>query len=109
MFNLTQEERQVVLFLIAVALVGVATDFLAKKYAPDKIVASFSENIGKVDLNKADKDLLKSVPGIGEKLALQIIEQREKQAGFSDKEELRNIKGITGYKYEKIKNYLIVK
>ncbi len=109
MFNLTPEERQVILFLIALALVGAATDFLVKEYAPDKTVAGFSENIAKVDLNKADKDLLKSIPGIGEKLASRIIEQREKQAGFSDKEQLRNIKGITGYRYEKIKDYVIVK
>jgi len=90
-------------------LVGLGADFLAKKYAPNKTVASFSDDIGKVDLNKADKDLLMSIPGLGEKLAVRIIEYRIKKTGFNATEELKNIKGITAYKYERIKGYLIAK
>lgn len=107
MFNLTPEERRVVLFLIIVALVGIATDLLAKKYAPNKTLVSFSENIGKVDLNKADRELLKSIPGIGEKLSQRIVEYREQKGSFNAIEELKNIKGITNYRYQKIKDYLL--
>jgi len=109
MFSLTREERQVILFLISVALFGAGIDFLAKKCSTIKTITCFSQEIGKINLNKADKDLLMSIPGIGEKLAMRIIEYREKRTGFSAPEELKNIKGISASKYEKIKNYLIVK
>lgn len=109
MFNLTRQERQVILFLISIALVGIGINFLLKKYAPDKTLASFTQDIGKIDLNSADKDLLISIPGIGEKLAQRIIEYREKQIGFSRIEELKNIKGITDYRYQKLKDYLMLK
>lgn len=109
MFGLTQQERQVILFLIIMALLGAGINLLSKKYAPVKILANFTEDIGKIDLNKADKDLLMSIPGLGEKLTQRIIEYREQQAGFKEIEELKGIKGITDYKYEKIKGYLIVK
>ena len=109
MFSLTQQERQVILFLISVALIGAGIDFLAKKCSTIKTITCFSQEIGKINLNKADKDLLMSIPGIGEKLAMRKIEYREKRTSFSDSEELKNIKGITTSKYEKIKNYLFVR
>lgn len=109
MFNLTQEERRVVLFLITVILIGAGADFLAKKYLPLRSIACFSQDIGKINLNSADKDMLMGVPGIGEKLANRIIVYREKQTSFCALEELKNIKGISASKYETIKDYLIVK
>lgn len=108
MFNLTQEERQVVLFLIAVALAGLGIDFLTNKYLPVKTVAGLTQELGKINLNSADKDMLMSVPGIGEKLAQRIIEYRDKQISFGSLEELKHIKGISESKYEKIKDYVIV-
>ena len=109
MFSLTRQERQVILFLISMALAGMGIDFLIKKYSPVKTIALFTQDIGKIDLNTADKDLLMSVPGIGEKLAQRIIEYREKQTNFTSPEELKNIQGITNYKYEKIKDALVVR
>jgi len=106
MFGLTKDERMVILFLLSVALAGAGADFLAKIYSPSKTVAGFTQEIGKVDLNKADKSLLMSVPGIGEKLAQRIIEYRDREKGFCRVEELKNIKGITGYRFEKIKDFL---
>lgn len=109
MFNLTKQERQVILFLITVAFIGISINFLIKIYSPAKSIASLTRDIGKVDLNLADKDLLISIPGIGEKLAVRILEYRDSRTGFSSTEELKGIKGITDYKYEKLKDYLIVK
>lgn len=109
MINLTQDERRAVLFLIAIALAGLTANFLVKKYSPSKNIASFSQDIGKINLNTADKNLLISAPGIGEKLAGRIIEYRQRQQNFYSKEELKNIKGITNYRYEKIKDLFIVR
>ena len=109
MMNLTQEERKVVLFLVIVALLGVAINFAVKEFGAGKTVASFSEDLGKVDLNRADKRVLLGVSGIGDKLAQRIIEYRDARSGFSGLDDLRDIKGINDSKFAKIKEYLIVK
>ena len=109
MLNLTQQERKVILFLLTVALSGWGIDFFAKRYTSVRALAYFNPDICKIDLNTADKDLLMGVPGIGEKLAMRIIEYRKRYANFGDIEELKNIKGITNYRYEKIKDYFIVR
>ena len=109
MFSLTNDERRVILFLTTVALLGLGVNFLAKQFAPAKSLACFSENLGKVNLNTADKKLLIGISGIGEKLAGRIIVYRREHAGFSDVDELKAIKGITDSKFAKIKEYLTVK
>ena len=109
MFNFTQQERQVVLFLVSAALVGIGINFWLKRYSPIKTIAVFYQDIGKINLNTADKDMLLGIPGIGEKLARRILDYRDKQTGFSSVEELKDIKGINNYRYEKIKDYLIVR
>jgi competence ComEA-like helix-hairpin-helix protein len=90
-----------------VILAGAGIDFLANKYLPVKAIAQFNHNLGKINLNSADKDTLMSVSGIGEKLAKRIIEYRDKHTSFSDIGELKDITGISESKYEKIKDYLI--
>jgi len=109
MFNLTQEERRVVLFLIGITLAGLGINYCTKKHTPNETVTCLSADIGKVDINKADKELLMGVPGIGEKLARRILEYREQQNGLRQIEELKNVKGVTNYRYEKIKEHLILK
>ena len=109
MFNLTQQERQVILFLITIVVIGIGINFLAKRYSKSKVFYNIYQDIGKINLNTADKDLLMSVSGIGEKLAQRIIEYRDKEASFSQIEELKKIKGITDDRYDKIKDYLIAK
>ena len=99
LFALTKEERRVILFLTAVALFGVGVSFLAKKYAPIKVVFCIDENIGKININKADQDDLMVVPGIGKKLAQRIIEYRNLNSKFKTIEELKNVKGFQGYRF----------
>lgn len=106
MFNLTQEERRVVLFLAATALIGTGSNFLLRQLSPAKGIACFSEGLGKIKLNSADKKLLLQVSGIGEKLAGRIIDYRDKHAGFRDIDELLEIEGITEPKLAKIREYL---
>ena len=59
-------------------------------------------------MNKADKKLLMSISGIGEKLALRIIEYRDRNDGFDSLEELKEVKGITGLRFSKISGCLSV-
>lgn len=108
MFNLTHDERKVIIFLSAVFLLGLGINFMIKEFIPTKTLVYFSDKLGKVNLNTADKKLLMSISGVGEKLSQRIIEFRDNQGGFSNLEELKDIKGITEAKFSKIKDYLIV-
>lgn len=55
----------------------------------------------KININKADAKTLQTLPGIGEKTAQKIIEQRKKKP-FMNKEELLKVKGIGEKTLEKI-------
>ena len=109
MFSLTPQERQVVLFLVSVALLGIGTNFLLRTNLKVGSLVAVCQDIGKINLNTADDDALMSVTGIGAKLTQRIIEYRMSHGGFRDMEELKNIKGINGNKYEKIKDSLCIK
>lgn len=57
----------------------------------------------KIDLNKANKEQISLLPGIGKKIAEEIIAQRAKQ-NFSDANQLKSIKGISENKFNQIKD-----
>jgi len=106
MFDLTNDERKVILFLAFVFLLGLGVNFSSKRFMPKKTPASFNENLGRVNLNTAEQKLLMSIPGIGEKLSQRIIDLRESIGGFGNVEEIKKIKGVTEAKFDKIKDYL---
>ena len=58
----------------------------------------------KVSLNKATKEELMTLKGIGESKALAIIKYREENNGFKELEELMKISGIGEKVFEKIKD-----
>lgn len=62
----------------------------------------------KVNLNTAGKELLMSLPGIGEAKAEAILNYREKNGKFSEIEELKNIEGIKEKVFEKIRDLIKV-
>ncbi len=59
-----------------------------------------------VSLNNADKELLMTLPGIGEKTAEAILEYRRQKGYFQKIEELMNVKGIGQKKWEKIRPFV---
>lgn len=108
MLNFTKEEKQAVLFLIILGLAGLAASTLKRINSPFKMLVCFNQELGKVELNTADKNLLMAIPGIKDKLAQRIIEYRQKKP-FEKIEELKKIKGFTGHRYEKVKEHLLVR
>ncbi|AUN04411.1 helix-hairpin-helix domain-containing protein [Clostridium botulinum] len=58
---------------------------------------------GKIDLNSASKEELKSIPGIGDVTAQKILDYREKQGTFKNFEDLKAIGRIGDKTIEKIK------
>ncbi len=61
-----------------------------------------------VDINTADKEMLMSVNGIGEKRAEDIISYRKENGEFMSVQELTNIKGIGQSMVDRNKDTLTV-
>ncbi|MFC1804856.1 ComEA family DNA-binding protein [Candidatus Omnitrophota bacterium] len=108
MFSLTRQERGVVLFLVAVALAGIGINYLRKSHPRVKALASAEFSFDRININSADREALMSVSGIGEKLSERIIDYRQEHGGFRGTEEIKQVKGFGGYRYEKVKQYLTV-
>jgi competence ComEA-like helix-hairpin-helix protein len=106
--DLTKQERQVIVFVLAVSLAGLGVEVIAKQ-VPVQSRRRWLDTMGKIDLNKADKETLKVVPGIGEKLAQRIIEYREQHDGFSEWAELTHVKGVKPRLINKLKDCAFVK
>ncbi len=62
----------------------------------------------KININKAELKTLTSLPGIGIKTAEKIIQLRDKKGGFSQIEDLLEVKGIGAKKFDKLKNFIII-
>lgn len=109
MFNLTRQEKQVLLFVGAVVLAGIAISCLQKINPRFKAIfpqSSPSIIEKKVNPNKAGLEELIRLPEIGPALAENIIEYRNAHGGFKSLEELRKVKGLGLKKLERLKDYL---
>ncbi|MCR4288424.1 MAG: helix-hairpin-helix domain-containing protein [Deltaproteobacteria bacterium] len=62
-----------------------------------------------MDVNSASMDDLMSIPGIGEKTAMRIVEKRAELHGFSALDELTEVKYIGKAKLERLKRFVFVR
>jgi competence protein ComEA len=61
-----------------------------------------------VNLNTATADVLEKLPGIGPKMAVKIVEYRQKNGAFKKVEELMNVKGIGEKGFLKLRSQITV-
>ena len=73
------------------------------------IELSLEAESGKVDLNRADKEELMKLPGVGERKAEQILAYRKAHGRFRSIEEIKNIPGIKDKAFEKLKDSITVR
>lgn len=67
-----------------------------------------SEEDGKVNINKASKEELMSLPGVGESRADSIIKYREDVGAFQSIEDIMQVSGIKEGLFEKLKDLITV-
>jgi competence protein ComEA len=82
--------------------------FAALSAAPDDSSAGitgeeFIDASGKLNINKATKQQLLDLPGVGEVTATRILQYRAEHGKLSSVDELRAIKGMSKKKIETIK------
>ncbi|MDD5645039.1 MAG: helix-hairpin-helix domain-containing protein, partial [bacterium] len=63
--------------------------------------------MSKIDINTADMIELSSLPGIGEKTALNIISYRKDFGPFRSEQDILNVKGIGPEKLSKVKHLIV--
>ena len=120
----TSQERTVVIILASLFMLGVAvkttkdhfnsgTDQITLIGSNADVVDFYAglneqniESAGKVDINTAEMEELKSLPGIGEKTAEKIINKRNELGAFSLLEDLMLVHGIGQKTFEKLLPYI---
>ena len=108
MFSFTSQERQVILFLVTTALVGVGINFALKVNANIERLVKVGSHIAQIDINKASYEDLLNAGGIGPSLAKKIMAYRASHGTFNSLEELKGIKGIGANRVEKLEEIFFV-
>ena len=111
MFNLTRQERIVLIFITGAIFLGAGIKFGLKRFAklqpiynPDLEVSSEDEL--KINVNSADiQDLIK-IPGIGPVLSERIVKYRNLHGPFKNTEDLQKVKGIGPKNINRFKEYI---
>lgn len=67
-----------------------------------------SQNNSLININKADKSQLQSLPGIGETIAQYIIDYRTQNGDFKNIEDIKNVSKIGNKTFDKIKDRITV-
>lgn len=80
---------------------------IADGLAPE-VTGEDSNNEGKININTAQKDELKTLPGIGDAKADSILSYREANGAFQRTEDLMQVEGIKEGVYNKIKDQITV-
>ena len=122
MFDLTKQEKVILIFLASTFITGLGVSSYKKsqqsvklQVQPYKINTAreeadkFIEDYSLININSLEIDQLNRLPGVGDKIAARIVDYRKRHGPFRAKEELMQVKGIGEKKFEKIKDLIILK
>lgn len=73
-----------------------------------RICFSAVEFEGKVNINTATEEQLAVLPGIGPKLAAEIVTYRANNGNFKVVDDIKKVSGVGDKKFEKIKSFVAV-
>ncbi|MFH0935378.1 MAG: helix-hairpin-helix domain-containing protein [Candidatus Omnitrophota bacterium] len=106
MYQLTPQERRAVLFLICLALIGLAVNYAVKLNSPIATFLDPGSGFNKININRAGYQELLDLKGLTPSLAGKIIEYRQENGPFEDLRQLKKVKGIGERRFERIKDCL---
>ena len=72
------------------------------------ICLSANEIEGKVNINTATADQIAVLPGIGPKLAAEVVKYRVNNGNFKVIDDLKKVSGVGDKKLEKIKGFIVI-
>lgn len=119
MFHLTKQEKIILVFLSLTLAVGLGISTYKKGQGPQLNVQPnqmlkqeqaerLLEKRRQVNINSLELNELSQLPGIGEKIAANIIAYHQAHGPFKSKEELLQVEGIGEKKLERLKDLLIL-
>lgn len=122
MFDLTSQEKKVLIALSAFAVLGLVVLAYRTYFARPKLRVVHSEiksgaaadyekvikGRNAVNLNTADASKIETLPGIGPKLAKEIVDYRSEHGSFILKEDIMKVKGISQSKFDRIKDWIVL-
>jgi len=101
----TSDERKVIIFIVSLLIVGSILNTVigkSRNFEEKKLGVS----VFPIDINCAEEDLLKEIPGVGSEMARRIIKYREKNGKFKAFDDLLRIQGIGKKKLEKMRKFI---
>ena len=104
----TEEASEASLNLAGVISDGMQIVILSKEEVRLQLEAAGDPGAGLVNINKASKAQLMTLPGIGESRAEDIIRYREESGGFQTIEDIMKVSGIKDAAFQKIKDSITV-
>lgn len=111
MIHLTLQEKKVLLFLSFLFVVGLTVTFFKKSTGCNScLIDIYSEKKASqpLDVNKATREDLIALPGIGEKTAESIILFRQANGPFARVEDLKKVPGVTDARLAQFKDLISV-
>ena len=109
MFNLTKQERLVLLVLMSVVLTGSCMHYILKQCPLLSVATNLIESdrlYPQLDVNTASLEELVKVPYIGNSVAGKIVKYRQDKGPLTSLDQMKLIKGIKEKNYERFKSFL---
>lgn len=100
--------KEVAMHTIRKSFVAVVLMLVVGFVCQVRICFSAVEIEGKVNINAATEDQIALLPGIGPKLAAEIINYRTNNGNFQAIDDIKKVSGVGDKKFEKIKNFVAV-
>jgi competence ComEA-like helix-hairpin-helix protein len=109
LFDLTSQEKKAIIALGAFAVLGLSVLAYRTYFArPELAIVHPVKAQDTVNINTADPSGIETLPGIGPKLAGEIISYREGHGSFLLKEDLLKVKGIGKDKFDRFKDLIVL-
>ncbi|MEW6087509.1 MAG: ComEA family DNA-binding protein [bacterium] len=118
MFYFTKQEKIIILFLTGAIILGLGVQWARGRGALTSFESVKTERLAnhgavrtinkKININTASIGELDTLPGIGPKIAAEIIKYREKSGGFKVIEDIKKVRGIGEKKFSKIREQITV-